>query len=62
MEIEIRKDLLSYRNVPQPVRVPMSLVGDSVDFAGGSIVEFDVPKEKAKMSVNETPVQSIGSS
>ena len=52
MEIEIRKDLLSYRNVPEPVRVP-TLIEDEVDFAGGAIVEFEAPKNEIKIQVNK---------
>jgi hypothetical protein len=50
--MEIRKDLLSYRNVPEPVRVP-SLIEDEVDFAGGAVVEFDVPRDEIKIQVNK---------
>lgn len=38
MEIEIRKDLLSHRNVPEPVRVPW-LIEYENDLTGATVVE-----------------------
>jgi len=46
LEVEIRKDLNSFRNVPEPIKIPRQ-IEDEVDFTDADIiVEKEAPKEE----------------